>query len=159
MHLQGISAFGEKYRAEIWQTESTRSPLVTFRIAEKRRLRAFGFRQSSPRCVVVSLQKLIFTDLDLPEMHFCPARSVKASHWNEMHLGEVQIGKTHALSRYHDASRGAVTKQMCEISQWVPKSGLPAGQPIICLDALTSLENVLIVLGCLLVIHCILFYG
>ena len=56
---------------------------------EKLTLGSVGNRQSSPRCPGTSLQGVKKPDFDLPEMHFVPVRSVEASCWNEMHLGEV----------------------------------------------------------------------
>ena len=65
-------------------------------------------RQRSPRCPRVSLQRVKKADMDLPEMHHSPVRSEMASRWNEMHLGEVHIGKFHPLWRLPGASGGAL---------------------------------------------------
>ena len=48
--------------------------------------------QSSPRRPRVRPQRVKKTDIDLPKMHHSPVRSLEASHWKEMHLGEVQLG-------------------------------------------------------------------
>ena len=89
MPLQAILKIPLKHRAKVRQTENMRTPVVALCIAEKRRLRKLLFRQSPPRCVMVPLQSMSFADLDLPEMHFVPARGLNASPWTGMHLGEV----------------------------------------------------------------------
>jgi hypothetical protein len=35
------------------------------------------------------LQRVSFAEIDLPKMNSCPVRSVEASHWTIVHLGEV----------------------------------------------------------------------
>ena len=89
MHLQGILAFGEKYRANSPVPQFPRFPHSPFPSMEKRRLRALRISQNSPRSVRVSLQSTSFAEKDLPEMHFVPARGLNASPWTGMHLGEV----------------------------------------------------------------------
>ena len=66
-------------------------------------------RESSPRCVRVSPQKAIFTDMDLPKMNYSPWRSLTASHWTIVHLGGFQFGDFGPLGGHTDASRGALT--------------------------------------------------
>ena len=60
----------------------------------------FGVReicQSSPRCLVMSLQRAIFTELDLPELPYIAVRRLEASQCIIVHLGEVQLGKNGPL--------------------------------------------------------------
>ena len=46
-------------------------------------------RQRSPRCARMLPQPGFFAQLDLPEMHYSPARAFEASHRIIIHLGEV----------------------------------------------------------------------
>ena len=100
MHLQTVSGFWDFNRAFSQNSPNRFPPQPPRFVAEKRRLRALGIRHSSPRNVMVPLQRVSFTDFDLPEMHFVPWRAFEASHWTGMHLGGVKIGKTHPLSRH-----------------------------------------------------------
>ena len=76
---------------------------------EKPTLAIVENRQRSPRCLRISLQGVKKTDIDLPKMHYSPAGGLKASHWNEVHLGEVHFGFFGPLSRYPGASWGPLT--------------------------------------------------
>ena len=89
MHLQGILVFGEKYRTNSPVPNSPNSPHSPFPSMEKRRLRALRIRQRSPRIATMPLQRVSFTEKDLPEMHFVPVRALNASHWTGVDLGEV----------------------------------------------------------------------
>ena len=64
---------------------------------DKQSLGAPEESQSSPRRSRVRPQRVIFPDIDLPKMHYSPVRSLEASHWKEMHLGEVKFGKNEPL--------------------------------------------------------------
>ena len=65
------------------------SPVDALRFAEKRRLRKVFFRQRTPRCTRLPLQRASFAKLELTEMDYNAVRSFEGSRWTIMHLGEV----------------------------------------------------------------------
>ena len=90
---------------------NVRTSVVAFRSREKRRLRKVFFRQRSPRCTRMPLQRASFAKLDLPEMDYNAVRSFEGSRWTIMHLGEVQLCKKSGLWQHPSASRGAISKR------------------------------------------------
>ena len=66
-------------------------------------------RESSPRCTSMFSQRAKITEIDPPKMHYSPVRSVEASHWTKVHLGEVWISKNGFLGGHFNAPRGSLT--------------------------------------------------
>ena len=91
-----LTKFG-KYRA-VWGVPVLGpGPVLGPWAREKLTLGSVENRQRSARCLRISLQGVKKIDIDLPQMHFVPVRSFEASCWNEMHLGEVKLGKSDLL--------------------------------------------------------------
>ena len=118
MHPQPPSCFCRFFRALFVTPKITGTSVVAFRLAEKRRLRKFFFRQRSPRCSRMPLQTVDFAKFDLPEMDFCPARDDIASHASVLRLGDLQKCKKNGLWQRFLASRGAISKPKLHDCHW-----------------------------------------
>ena len=91
--LQGFSGISKKITHAFGLAAGGPGPVLGPWAREKLTLGSVENRQRSPRCLRISLQDDKKPDIDLPEMHFVPAGDLNASHWNETHLGELQVGK------------------------------------------------------------------